>query len=137
MSRLSVVGLYVAVGGGMPPVAVLLAAGTVRLFEDRERVVGRDKALQATFGQLCEYAFPANDGALTYLMEHAVSDALPYGDELAALAAKIILGKPLGDGKDLTEGGLKVRANPLPVKPRPGGIAKRVQELADPAYTPH
>jgi hypothetical protein len=113
----------------MPPAVVLLAESGVKLFEDRERIVGRDKALQATFGQLCEYAFPATLPVLNYLMEHAERDALPHAGALMTLAAAIILGKPWSKGKDLTEGGQPAKIpNPKPVKPRPGGVAKSLSE---------
>lgn len=128
MSRLQVVGLYIAVGGAMPPAAVLLSEGEQRLFSDRERVCGRALALQATFGALCDFAFPANDGCLGYLMENALKDRLPFPEELAALASCIVLGKPIGQGKDYSEGGgLKVTAgSPVPQRPRPGGIAQKL-----------
>ena len=93
-----------AVGYAMPPVAILLGEDAVKLFEDRERVSSREQALRITFGNLCEYAFQATDAMLAYLMEHAARDNLPHADELAAIASKIVLGKPLGNGRDYFEG---------------------------------
>lgn len=137
MSLAAVNGLYITVGGAMPPAVVLLAEGAVKLFEDRERIVGREKALQATFGQLCEYAFPATLPVLNYLMEHAERDGLPHAGELQQRASAIVRGKPWSKGRDLTEGGQPaVNPNPVPVKPRGGGMAKRIQELGDPAFQP-
>lgn len=131
MSRLQVVGMYVVVGGMMPPAAILLGDGAVRLFNDRQKVCGSEKAIRETFGSLCDYAFPANDAMLGYLMENSQKDGLPYPDELAAMAAAIVLGKPLNNGKDLSEGGLKVVGGSTPPrKPRPGGVALQIPQQA-------
>ena len=129
MSRFQVSGLYVVVGGAMPPAAVLLGIGEVKLFDDRERVCGREKALHETFGNLCDYAFHANDASLGYLMESAGRDGLPYAEELAALAARIVTGKPIG--RD--DGGQRAKLVPvIPRKPSPSG---RVFEPATVAAT--
>lgn len=120
MKRLA--GVYVVVGAMMPPAVMLLGDSAIKLFNDRHRVAGREAALHSTFGNLCEYAFQATDEMLAYLMEHATRDNLPHADELAAIASKIVLGKPLGNGKDYFEGGLKVvGSKDPPRKPSPGG----------------
>lgn len=125
MKRLA--GVYIVVGGMMPPAVMLLGDSAIELFDARQRVAGREAAIATTFGSLAEYAFAATDAMLSYLMERAVEDGLPFADELAAVASKIVLGKPIGNGRDYFEGGLKVVGSKTPPrKPQPGGVAQKL-----------
>jgi hypothetical protein len=119
-------GVYVVVGGAYPPAAIILTRDAIALFNDRVRVQ-REAALIATFGMGAEYAFPANDAMMSYLIERAVSDALPYAAELVQIAVAIVTGKAIGSGKDYSDsnGGSRVPAVPTkPRQPSPAGRAK-------------
>jgi len=122
-----IAGRYIVVGGNFPPAAVLLGYGEYLLFNDRVKI-NREAALVATFGKGVEYAFQTNDLMLSYLMEKAVEDMLPFASELVEMAVKIVRGKPIG--VDDTTGGTKVARKPSnPRKPSPTGVARPLSEL--------
>jgi hypothetical protein len=112
----------------MPPALYLLDTGASALLDDRCRVAGRESALRYTFGQLAEYAFSVTDAMLCYLMERAAADMLPHAEALAALAAAVATGKPVGNGKDYSDGGQGAAL--VPVQPRKPSPAGRVKALA-------
>lgn len=117
--------VYIVVGVTRTPEVTLLASGAAALYRDRIRVSDLEAALVATFGQGAQYAFAANDLMLAYLMERSVSDGLPHADVLAQLAATLVMGKPLGNGRDLTDGpsgGERVPRRPKPKQPAPSGV---------------
>jgi hypothetical protein len=116
-------GQFIIVGSTTLPAVILLDAGALALLNDRERVAGRERALQYTFGNDINSAFPVTWGMLAYLMEHAVRDNLQHANQLAAIAAAIATGKPIGNGQDYSDrGGQRIEARSrVPRKPAPAG----------------
>jgi hypothetical protein len=122
--------VFIVVGVSRAPEVILLASGAAALYRDRSRVAGNEAAINYTFGHDAQLVFPANDTMLGYLMERAVSDGLPHADVLAQLAATLVLGKPLGNGRDFMDGpsgGERVPSKPRPKRPAPTTTAEIVQ----------
>jgi hypothetical protein len=124
-----IAGTFIVVGVARAPEVRLLASGAAALYRDRARVSGSEAAILATFGPGAELAFAANDTMLSYLMERAVSDGLPHADVLAQIAASLVLGKPLNNARDLTDGpsgGERVPNKPRPKRPAPASTVDLV-----------
>src|SRR5258708_4401664 len=113
-------GAYVIIGTAAP-FAVLLGPSEYALFRDRERVCGIDKAVSYTFGHTAEYALPCTVDCMEFMALNYVGKR---ADEVRQICARIALGQPLGDGKDLTEdGGQGARIDaPIPRPNAPAGV---------------
>lgn len=120
---LNIKGAYVVIGPSAPR-AILLSCTAYQHYTDLTALVGFDKATRATFGATADYALPCTAECMEFI-------ALNFeGAEKAAvrqLCARIALGQPLGDGKDLTEGGQGARIDTPVVNPKsPSGAAVKL-----------
>ena len=107
-------GAYVIIGTNAPR-AVILSMSELALFRDRERVSGIDKAVSYTFGKGAAYALPCTSDCMEFIALNYVGT---QQDAVRQICARIALGQPIGDGKDLTEGGGQGARVDAPV-PRP------------------
>lgn len=113
-------GQYIAVGVTMRPAVHLLSGGAIALLSDRLSL-NREQALALTFGTGCDYAFQVNELMLSYLLEQATADGIPFAAELVQIASAIARGKPIGEGKDYSEGSGGSKIPRSPKAPKGGG----------------
>lgn len=106
-----------------PEVHWILDERTVRMFRDRERIAGRDKALVATFGPGAECAIPCwSKDAMTSM---ALGYKGPHQQRVRFICAAIALGEPYSqDEPPNPDGGVKALLNrPKPTPRGPAGAA--------------
>lgn len=120
---------FVVFGETQPPIVKLLSDSAVALFDQRESVSDRAKAIVATFGSGYEYALPA--WSKECMEQVALRYVGPYQRELRYICAAIALGKPYSQDGD-NSGGPKIVQKPIKPTPRgPAGVRVRpVRRLA-------
>lgn len=113
---LNLKGSYVVIGA-KAPIAHILGADQEALFQDRSRVVGLTKAVKYQFGNDAVAALPTTRECMEFIALNFVG---PHQEAVRGMCAKIALGQPLSDGKDITEGGTHAKLDPpKPRKPSP------------------
>lgn len=113
---LNLKGAFVVIGDA-PPRAVVLAEFELNRYIDRIGISGYDKANAFQFGHWARSALPCDRECMEFM---ALNFEGPHKVEVRGLCAAVALGQPIGNGKDLTEGGLKVAVPaPRPRKPSP------------------
>lgn len=121
---LNIKGAFVVIGA-QAPIAVVLGESDFNSYMDRVRVVGFDKATHYTFGHEATHALPCTLDCMEFI---ALNFDGERKDEVRQLCARIALGQPIGNGKDITEGGQHARIDaPVPNPKSPAGVAVSVQ----------
>lgn len=117
---LNITGAYVVIGT-KEPFAVMLSATAHKLYQDRVSVVGPDKAVTYTFGQYATHALPCTLDCMEFVALNYVG---PHEALVRQICARVALGQPIGNGKDITEGGTPARIDaPVPRPGAPAGVA--------------
>lgn len=131
---MNVSGCFLVVGKTKPPEVHLLSSPEIEFLNarlQRARSTGiaevRSRVLEHLFGEGTEQLFPcwSKPHMLAVVMEYQGD----YEDEVKRIAACIVEGKPysLDDDGKRRDGGQRAKLDPpKPVKPRPGGAAKRL-----------
>ena len=123
---LNIQGAFVLIGRDAP-VAVLLSANAYAVYLDRVRVCGFDKAVSYTFGPAVTHALPCTLDCMEFI---GLNYTGARTAEVRQICARIALGQPIGDGKDLTEGGQGARIDaPVKLPNAPAGIAAEREVL--------
>lgn len=125
---LNIKGAYVVIGT-QPPIAVLLSADADALLDARIDTVGFDKAIAYTFGHTATHAIPCTSASMEMM---ALKFRGAHEDKVKQLCARIALGEPIGDGKDISDlGGQHARIDaPKPNPKSPAGAKARKAESA-------
>ena len=116
---LNIKGAFVLIGTEVPR-AVVISGTAFALYHDRIRVVGFDKANSYTFGHTVTHALPCTLECMEFT---ALNYTGAHQELVRALCACIALRKPIGDGKDLTEGGTPAIIDAPRPKPNGGNGA--------------
>lgn len=123
---LNIKGAYVVIGT-QAPFAVILGADAEGLLNDRIAAVGYDKAIAYTFGHTVEHALPCT---LACMESIALEFRGSHEDKVRQLCARIALGEPIGDGKDLSDqGGQHARIDAPKSKPGAPSQAATMRKL--------